>query len=102
MSPRNISDRFGEYFASMLMELPTGEWQGPVESAYGLHLVFKEKRRETRSRGFEQARREVLRDYMREQEEKSERAVYEQLRRNYSVDIETADFGKEAAQAGER
>ena len=31
---------FGDKFATALAGLPLGQWQGPVESAYGVHLVF--------------------------------------------------------------
>ncbi|MGH8165662.1 MAG: peptidyl-prolyl cis-trans isomerase, partial [Woeseiaceae bacterium] len=33
----SVSRAFGSDFAGALDQLPPGEWQGPVESAYGLH-----------------------------------------------------------------
>src|SRR5664279_5583651 len=35
---------FGDKFAKALGALPLGQWQGPVESAYGVHLVFVSER----------------------------------------------------------
>ena len=35
-----IAKQFGENFAAKLGDLPLGQWQGPVESGYGVHLVF--------------------------------------------------------------
>ncbi|NDW00839.1 peptidyl-prolyl cis-trans isomerase [Salipiger sp. PrR002] len=34
-----IDRSFGSGFHSALAELPKGQWQGPVQSAYGLHLI---------------------------------------------------------------
>ena len=39
-SGRRRCRQFGEQFATKLVELPAGRWQGPVESGYGLHLVL--------------------------------------------------------------
>ena len=35
-----IGRQFGDQFAAKLGGLPRGQWQGPVDSAFGLHLVF--------------------------------------------------------------
>lgn len=40
MTPAPVIDRtFGDGFHEALATLPVGQWQGPVESGYGLHLV---------------------------------------------------------------
>jgi hypothetical protein len=40
MTPAPAIDlTFGEGFSVVLLDLPIGEWQGPVESGYGLHLI---------------------------------------------------------------
>ena len=36
----SIQRQFGENFAREVFKLDTASWQGPVESAYGWHLVF--------------------------------------------------------------
>ena len=43
-----VAKQFGENFAATLGELPPGEWRGPVESGYGVHLVFVSERTEGR------------------------------------------------------
>jgi hypothetical protein len=35
-----VNRSFGEQFTKSVFELDTGKWQGPVESAYGWHLVY--------------------------------------------------------------
>lgn len=38
-SESQLAAQFGGQFAAAVMELPEGQWQGPIVSAYGLHLV---------------------------------------------------------------
>jgi parvulin-like peptidyl-prolyl isomerase len=38
-SRAQVRKRFGASFAEAVFALPTGAWQGPIASAYGLHLV---------------------------------------------------------------
>lgn len=45
---REIRSAFGDDFADAVMTLTVGEWQGPVPSGYGLHLVKVTQRRESR------------------------------------------------------
>jgi hypothetical protein len=43
-----IASIFGARFADRVTELPPGAWHGPVESGYGVHLVFVHRRTEPR------------------------------------------------------
>ena len=36
---QGIAQMFGDDFAAAVVALPVGDWQGPVPSAFGLHLV---------------------------------------------------------------
>ena len=47
-STTEIGKQFGAAFAAKLSGLPVGQWQGPVESPFGLHLVLIEARRKAR------------------------------------------------------
>ena len=40
MTPERLSARFGAALGEAVRELPLGQWSGPVESSYGLHLVW--------------------------------------------------------------
>ena len=35
-----VMKQFGEKFAASLGEMPTGQWHGPIESGFGVHLVL--------------------------------------------------------------
>ena len=41
-----VAKQFGEKFATTLGGLSLGRWQGPIESAYGVHLVVGERTHE--------------------------------------------------------
>jgi hypothetical protein len=47
-STTEISKQFGDKFVAKLADVPIGQWLGPVESGYGMHLVFVEQRTEGR------------------------------------------------------
>ena len=78
---------FGEAFAQSLFELPVGEWTGPVESGYGLHLVRIDSRTESRSPSLEQVRDKVRVEWLAEQQRKTNDLLYTELRKRYEITI---------------
>ena len=58
-----VASSFGQGFADQLAVLPTGEWSGPIESAYGLHLVFVYARTAERLPALAEVREAVARDW---------------------------------------
>lgn len=61
-----VARGFGAGFARVLAELPAGSWQGPIESAYGLHLVWVEERVPARLTPLAEARGRVVHAVLRE------------------------------------
>jgi parvulin-like peptidyl-prolyl isomerase len=51
-----LAGRFGADFAQGVFAAPTGEWSGPIASAYGVHLVFVRAREPARALTFEEVR----------------------------------------------
>lgn len=94
--PRELSDAretevasaLGETFMRDLRLLKIGAWQGPIRSAYGLHLVRLDARTEAQPLPFAQARDDVLREYQTEQRQKAMEQMYAQARARYAVTIE--------------
>jgi len=39
VSGRDVEGLFGQDFARALMQVEVGQWTGPLESGYGVHLV---------------------------------------------------------------
>jgi len=79
---------FGKAFATELFKLPVGEWSGPVESGYGLHLVRVDSRTDSRAPSLDQVRDKVRGEWLSEQQRKNNDLLYEVLRERYEIIIE--------------
>ena len=79
---------FGKAFAQRLFELPVGEWTGPVESGYGLHLVRVDSRTDSQAPSLEQVRDKVRVELLAEQQRKTNDLLYAELRKRYEITIE--------------
>jgi hypothetical protein len=88
-SAREVTNAFGEKFAAALGNLPPGQWQGPVESAYGAHVVFLAERTEGRLPPLADVREAVRREWSNAQRLEADAQFYQALLRRYSVTIET-------------
>jgi peptidyl-prolyl cis-trans isomerase C len=82
-----VSRIFGEAFARRLFELPVGEWTGPVESGYGLHLVRIDSKTASQSPSLEQVRDKVRIEWLAEQQRKTNDLLYAELRKRYEITI---------------
>jgi hypothetical protein len=79
---------FGSDFEAALGRLPVGDWQGPVQSGFGWHLVKLSSREAARPATLAEVRAAVERDLMQARTEAANTAYYERLRSNYVVRIE--------------
>jgi hypothetical protein len=85
-----VERQFGTEFASVLKDLPTGSWQGPVKSSFGLHLVNLGERVGAHAPSLDQVRTEVERDLLQARTAQANAAMYDKLRANYRVRVESA------------
>jgi parvulin-like peptidyl-prolyl isomerase len=98
LSPIGIIDRsFGEDFGRKLMKVPKGEWSGPLESPFGLHLVRITDRRSGYDPPLEQVRKAVELKWRTEKRDAFVQAEYKRLREKYEVVLPAADTPAEAA-----
>jgi len=79
---------FGAEFEQALRTLPVGDWQGPVRSAFGLHLVELASRTDSRPALLAEVRPEVARDLMQARAQAAQDAQYARLRSRYAIRIE--------------
>ncbi|HWN95127.1 MAG TPA: peptidylprolyl isomerase [Methylomirabilota bacterium] len=79
---------FGEKFAAKLGELSPGQWQGPVESGYGVHLVLVSERTEGRVPALTEVRDAVRREWANARRLESNEKFYQELLKRYVVTIE--------------
>jgi parvulin-like peptidyl-prolyl cis-trans isomerase-like protein len=84
-----VGRQFGEEFATDLGKLPTGQWQGPVESGYGAHLVFIGERTEGRLPALAEVRDLVRREWGNARRSEWTERFYQALLKRYTVTIET-------------
>jgi hypothetical protein len=88
---REIAGLFGEEFTTSLLSQTTKKWSGPIESAYGLHLVFVSDRVDGEIPPFDEVRDIVARELELVNKEEGRRQLYEALLKNYTVTIEMPD-----------
>jgi hypothetical protein len=99
LSASEVARLFGESFAASLFELAPGRWEGPVESAYGLHLVFVGERVAGRDPALDEVREAVAREWLADQRRRAREDSYLALRERYEVEVDLP--GPVAAPAAE-
>lgn len=85
---RIIDSRFGIGFSEQLSEIKLNEWQGPVSSTYGLHLVRVVEHISSHLPALSKIRKEVEREYMRQLQEDQKEQAYQGILENYQINIE--------------
>ena len=88
-SAREVAKLFGDKFAAALRQLPVGQWQGPIESGYGAHVVFLTARTEGGVPPLADVREAVRRDWTRAQQREAAANSYQALLNKYAVIIES-------------
>jgi hypothetical protein len=84
-----VARLFGAQFTDALRGLEAGHWAGPIESGFGLHLVFIESREAGRVPPLEEVREAVQREWLSQRRREAVDGLYERLARNYSIEIES-------------
>jgi hypothetical protein len=85
---RDVAAQFGDAFAARVAEVPVGQWQGPIESGYGMHLVFVGARTNGRVPALGEIRDALRRDWLNERRIVANEAYYQSLLQRYTVTIE--------------
>jgi hypothetical protein len=95
---------FGVDFEKALQTTATGQWQGPVTSSLGTHLVLLRLRDEPGPPRLADIQAEVRRAWMNEQRELANARFYAELRRRYDVKVQLPAVSAEPAKlvAGSR
>jgi len=88
VSEDNLKTDFGVTFANALFALPTDNgWQGPVESAFGLHLVRIEMASEEKPPVFDDIRDQVEAAWLDDAKRELNSERLRELIKSYKVDI---------------
>ncbi len=85
---REVSARFGAQFSQALTELEPGEdWQGPIQSSFGWHLV-RLRDRNVPPPDFDALRGVLANDWRSDQIRQRKERAYDTLRGAYRIDID--------------
>ena len=102
MPAGDVARQFGDTFAAALAVLAPGQWQGPVESGYGVHLVRISERAEGTLPVLADVRDDVRREWENAQRLQANDLFYRELLKRYTVVIEglePADIDSKVVQA---
>lgn len=91
---QTVGSAFGPEFARAVFALRPGGWQGPLVSAYGVHLVRVENADAARPRAFAEVREQVLTRWREERQREHEAQYLERLLEKYEVVLD--DHAKSA------
>jgi hypothetical protein len=98
MAPLAEAERaFGKDFADDLMQVDPGQWNGPVESSFGLHLVFVTERTNGVKADLAAVRPLIERELQSERRAAALQALYDRLLAKYIVTIEKPSLKAAAA-----
>ena len=84
-----IAAHLGGEFTEQLFDLDRGRWVGPVDSPFGVHLVYVEEVVPGRLPELDEVKDVVTRDWQVVRRAEAEREILEKLRAKYTVTIET-------------
>jgi len=86
-----VDQLFGKGFAAKLAGIPPGQWQGPVESGYGVHLVLVTERAEGGLPTLADVRDAVRRQWDSARRQEANERFYQDLLKGYTVTIEALE-----------
>jgi len=95
LSESQVANLFGNEFADQVLTLQPNTWSEPVESGYGLHVVFVRERIEGRRPALEEVRDAVKREWVSTTRHEAKDRFYQRLRDQYTVTIEFPEEVKE-------
>jgi peptidyl-prolyl cis-trans isomerase C len=86
-APEFLGKEFGPNFAIAIAKLPSGSWQGPVESGFGWHLVLVDTLIPGRVPPFEEVEADVKKAWLAEQKVLAWEKAYRDMRTKYTVPL---------------
>ncbi len=85
---QTVANLFGQQFAAQVFALEGNNWQGPITSAYGYHLVKIKDRQAAQLHAFDEVRSQVLEDWYRTEQDRANEQFFAALLKKYDVVVE--------------
>ncbi len=76
---------FDPSFVDTLQTLTPGQWYGPLNSTYGLHLVFVHENSKGRIKSYEEVKNDIIRELEFQEKEAAREQFYNEIRSRYKV-----------------
>ena len=96
---RDVARSFGQDFADDLIKLPAGAWVGPVESSFGLHLVYITEKQAGVNPQLAEIKALVAREVQAERRSAALQELYDNYLKNYKVRVDS-DIGASPSKTG--
>lgn len=87
-SQPEVARLFGKRFSKKLNSIEPGQWSGPLDSPYGVHLVNVQQRKDTRLPVLAEIREQVKAEYIFDWQRDANEQFYANLRKRYEVVVE--------------
>ena len=87
VTQREVNNTFGRGLAKDIEDLPLGQWSGPYESSYGIHLVRITNREAGGLPAMAEVRPILEREWYAERRKEANERFYQTLRARYDVEI---------------
>ena len=92
LSQSDVRRLFGAEFAGRLFEITADSWQGPIDSAFGRHLVYVQRIKPGKIPAFEDVKDEVEQFWRDENQRLTNQSELRSLIKRYKVNVE--DLGE--------
>ncbi len=89
VTEQEISQLFGQGFARDLFKQSQGQWQGPISSGYGLHLVLVERKTSSSQPKLSDVYDKVLKAWKDDQRQRMNQSFLQTLKQHYTIIVET-------------
>lgn len=90
-----ITSMFGLDFSKQVFALPIGSWQGPINSEYGVHLVYIDSRSEDQLPPLAEIREHVVSEWRITRRNQANEIFYKSLLQRYQIVLDN-DVKKDA------
>jgi hypothetical protein len=94
VSLSDLKKTFGEQFALAISALRVDSWLGPIDSGYGVHLVYVTKHADSHLPALAEVREQVRREYLDAKRREATDKFYQALLSHYRVRIEPLEEKK--------
>lgn len=85
LTPREIQSQFGEIFTNQLTNLEPGRWYGPIQSGYGLHVVYISNKIASRIPDWTEVKSKIYNDMLIEDKIAAKEQFYTEILRQYQI-----------------